>query len=121
MTYTDIIQQMDNRNYIGKTNKPIKRVQYTAEITIVTKRTTYHKCAFGDTRLQLMRREQTVIHDVFGREMNRYNRMLKDNERFARMNDGEWLYDEETLAEDEPELIEVVIVETDRDGNKRTF
>lgn len=33
-TYTDLIQKMDNRRYIGKINQPIKRVNVVYELMI---------------------------------------------------------------------------------------
>ena len=36
MTYTNIIEKLDNMNYVGKKGQPIKKVEYRADITITT-------------------------------------------------------------------------------------
>lgn len=99
-TYTNIIEKLDNLNYVGKKGQPIKKVEYKADITITTNTHLYTRTVFNKTHLGLMRDEQNVINNLMCSEWSKYNRDVKNG----------W------NTSDEPELIEVKIVETDRDG-----
>ena len=101
MTYTNIIEKLDNMNYVGKKGQPIKKVEYRADITITTNTHLYTRTVFNKTHLGLMRDEQNVINNLMRSEWSKYNRDVKNG----------W------NTSDEPELIDVKIVETDRDGN----
>ena len=96
MTYEAMISKMDNLNYRGKANRPIKRVNYTAEIKIVTTEQTKDIKVFGANKLTLMRRTDVAILNFANYSLNRY------------------AYDEEDETE---EIISITITETDRDGN----
>lgn len=96
MTYEAMIARMDNLNYRGKANRPMKRVNYTAEIKIVTTEQTKDIKVFGTNKLTLMRRTDVAILNFANYRLNRY------------------AYDEEDETE---EIISITIKETDRDGN----
>lgn len=101
MTYTNIIEKLDNMNYVGKKGQPIKKVEYRADITITTNTHLYTRTVFNKTHLGLMRDEQNVINNLMRSEWSKYNRDVKNGWDIPK----------------EPELIDVKIVETDRDGN----
>lgn len=96
MTYEAMISRMDNLNYRGKANRPMKRVNYTAEIEIVTTEQTKSLKIFGADKLTLMRRTDVAILNFANYDLNRY------------------AYDEEDETE---EIVSITITETDRDGN----
>lgn len=104
MTYTNIIASLDNMNYVGKKGQPIKRVEYRADITVVTNTRTYTRTVFHKEHLGLMRSEQSVINSIMRTEWSKYNNNIKR---------GYYTPDEIN----EPELLEVHIVEIDRNGN----
>ena len=104
MTYTNIIASLDNMNYVGKKGQPIKRVEYRADITVITNTRTYTRTVFHKEHLGLMRNEQSVINSIMRTEWSKYNNSIKR---------GYYTSDEI----DEPELLEVRIIETDRNGN----
>lgn len=101
-TYTNIIASLDNANYIGKINKPIRRENYRADITIETTNRLYTHTVFAASHLALMREEQYTINNIVNSEYRRYNRDLHNG-----------YIDED---EEMPEVLNVKIVETDRDG-----
>ena len=96
MTYEAMISKMDNLNYRGKANRPMKRVNYTVEIKIVTTEQTKNIKIFGADKLTLIRRTDVAILNFANYGLNRY------------------AYDEEDETE---EIISITITETDRDGN----
>jgi hypothetical protein len=104
MTYTNIIASLDNMNYVGKKGQPIKRVEYRADITVITNTRTYVRTVFHKEHLGLMRNEQNIINSIMHTEWSKYNNGIKR---------GYYMPDEI----DEPELLEVHIIETDRNGN----
>ena len=104
-TYTNIIASLDNINYIGKVNRPIRRENYRADITIETNTHLYTRAVFAASHLALMREEQYAINRIVESERRRYNRDLHNG-----------YIDED---EEMPELINVKIVETDKMGEVR--
>lgn len=104
-TYTSIIAALDNSNYIGKINQPIRRENYRADITIETSQRLYTRTVFAASRLALMREEQNIINNITNSEQRRYNRDLKNG-----------YIDEDEMM---PELLNVKIIETDRMGYMR--
>ena len=105
MTYTNIIASLDNTNYIGKINQPVRREGYRADITIRTNTRLYTRTVFAKTHLSLMRNEQYEITRIIISEQRRYNFDLRKG------------FIDET--EPTPELIDIKIVETDKEGNVR--
>ena len=101
-TYSNIIASLDNTNYIGKINKPIRRENYRADLTIETNTRLYTRTVFAASHLALMREEQRAINRIIESEQRRYNADLRHG-----------FIDEN---EDMPELINVKIVETDKAG-----
>lgn len=101
-TYANIIASLDNANYIGKINKPIRRENYRADIAIETTTRFYTRTIFAASHLALMREEQYTINNIVNSEYRRYNRDLHNG-----------YIDED---EEMPEVLNVKIVETDRDG-----
>ena len=95
MTYEAMISQLDNLNYRGKMNRPIKRVNYTAQIKITTTEQVETLTIYGANKLTLMRRTDVAISNFVNHKMNRY------------------AYDEEDETE---EVLSIIITETDRDG-----
>ena len=104
-TYTNIIASLDNINYIGKINQPIRRENYRADITIETSTRLYTRTVFAASRLALMREEQNTINNITNSEQRRYNRDLKNG----------YINEDEMM----PELLNVRIVETDKNGRMR--
>lgn len=101
-TYTSIIASLDNTNYIGKINKPIRRENYRADLSIETNVHLYTRTVFADSHLALMREEQRAINRIIESEQRHYNADLRRG-----------FIDEN---ENMPELINVKIVETDKAG-----
>lgn len=96
MTYEAMISRMDNLNYRGKMNRPMKRVNYTADIEIKTTEQEATLKIFGADKLTLMRRTNVAILNFVNYKMNRY---VDD--------------DDEDATE---EVLSITITETDRDG-----
>lgn len=101
-TYTAIIASLDNINYIGKINKPVRRENYRADITIETNTHLYTRTVFAESHLALMREEQYTINNIVNSEYRRYNRDLHNG----------YIDEDEEI----PEVLNIKVVETDQDG-----
>lgn len=90
-TYSSIMVGLDNLNYRGKVNKPIKRENIVSKVTIEMTCGTFTKTFFDSHKRWAIRSVYEYVNSV-------YNRCLR-------------------REDDEVEILRVTVEETDRDGN----
>ena len=90
-TYSSIMAGLDNLNYRGKANKPIKRENIVSKVTVEMTCGTFTKTFFDPHKRWAIRSVYEYVNSVYNRCVRREG--------------------------DEVEVIKVTVEETDRDGN----
>ena len=90
MTYSSIVAGLDNLNYRGKANKPVKRENIVSKVTVEMTCGTFTKTFFDPHKRWAIRSVYEYVNRIY--------------DRCARRED------------DEVEVIKVTVEETDRDG-----
>lgn len=89
-TYSSIVAGLDNLNYRGKANKPIKRQNITSKVIVETTCGTFSKTFFDPHKRWAIRSVYTYVNGIYN--------------HCARRGDNE------------VEVIKVIVKETDRNG-----